>query len=186
MHDLESYYNQEELPSQGSEAYQKQITLERSLIQDTLLMTAVRSMDASLGPGRMLRLLHVVAQNSGIWYKNSKEDDFQAYCLHHFVPRNPKITASFHRQEIYKILGLSQLGAQTLFAYMENELDLISVEYYNYTTYNITLTDEDITLCYLAKHINDFINHGIVNIRKYQVPINFRPYPISPQTRKTL
>lgn len=161
QHDLTTFFQTS--PPDNSPEYTQPYRSTVLLIQDLLLLVTLGYFTPApgLSSSHALKILNFIQTRSGVW------DQLDAIFLECAHPTT--ITTTLTKGQIFAVLGLDEVSTETLLLSLEITQPAILTYAHQPAKagYTITLLNPTAPFCFLRKHQNNLINHGIYNIKQY-------------------
>lgn len=161
QHDLTTFF-QTSSPDNSPE-YTEQYRSTVLLVQDLLLFVTLNYFAPApgLSSSHAIKILNFIQNHSGVW---DQYDAIFQECSHPTT-----ITTSLAKGQIFAVLGLDEVSTETLL--LSLEITHPAILTYDHLPsragYTITLLNPTAPFCFLRKHQNHLINHGIYNMKQY-------------------
>ena len=161
-HPVEAYYDIK-APSDEPDDI-TQVHLEQCLIQDTMLMITMRYLHPSISLHQMIKVLAYITQQREGLCEHTFNKVYQPCTL----PASKVVQARFYFDEVFSVLGLSQVDAETFFHRLENTKKLLRYSHNkDHTSYRVHLKKSSGALCFLSRYTSELINGGIFDFTPY-------------------
>ena len=165
LHDISTAFNKAD-PQNSPTDPQSQNNI-RFLVQDLLLLVTLNYYIPELTSSQAIKIIDFIKTASGVW---NQLDPIFNHCSH-----STKIHYELSHQKIYEVLGLDTVSAETLLHHLESANATVTLTYSHMrskTGYAISIMNLSGPFCYIIKHQNDLINHGIFNTKPFIRPTN--------------
>lgn len=166
QHLVEQYYhsgehiNLEELEPEHAE----QIQLERCLVQDTVLLVTMRYLHPDISVDRIMKILSFIYDHQG----GHCEYEFSRALKRCYLPASMVIQADITFDEIFAILGLERVSAETFLLFMERDREVLNYSHnYDRNSYLLRLSIDGGALCFMDRYRAPLINGDVFDFTPY-------------------